>query len=65
MQKRGQNKNDNLLRKQVRFSWTPEDSVQLITAVNKETKVLSVLSSYYTFVFKVFHRVSSHISVYL
>jgi hypothetical protein len=64
-EKRGQNENDNLLRKQVRFSWTPEDSVQLIAVANKETRVLSVLSSYYTFEFKVFLCVSSPISVYL
>ena len=53
------------LRKQVRFSWTPEDSVQLITAASKETKYfqyfLLIIRLYSTF-FTVFLHISAYIS---
>ena len=49
------------LRKQVRFSQTPEDSVQRITAIHIETRLRSVLSSYYTYGWKFFFCDPFHI----
>jgi hypothetical protein len=64
VQKRGQDKNDCLLRKHVRFSRTPEVSVQLLADTRTAISAIAVLSSYYTFAIKVFLGVSFHINLY-